>query len=460
MKTLEAELAEALVGGRIEAAHATPETGLVAITVYAGGKRTLGVGIGPRVVGLGWLPRLPSARAPASHPLVAAMRSHLVDRRVRSVMVDEEGRVWISVGGEVPLAQLGLRPGRRGEVRVLGSTGEQVVRWPRASTEGGAQDPLRVSREEDLAAAGAALFESNERAAWTEARAALLRALDRRNKALVRRADAVRGDLARLSEVERLQRIGRLLLAQGHKIPRGATRATLEDWEQGGMIEVALDPARPAKAQAETFFAKARRYQRGAAVMNRRLEETERLRAAVEALASEVAKVPEDLAALEPLLARARALGALSGEGREAGTDAAARGRGARLPYVLYRGAFGRAILVGRGGKDNDALTTRYARPHDLWLHAKDIKGAHVVVPLEKGQSCPPELLVDAATLAAYHSDARDELIVDVSYVERRYVRKPRGSAPGAVVYEREKVMPLRMERERIERLLASREQM
>ena len=125
----------------------------------------------------------------------------------------------------------------------------------------------------------------------------------------------------------------------------------------------------------------------------------------------------------------------------------------------MYRSESGQPILVGRGGKDNDALTTRHARPHDLWMHAKGVPGAHVVVPLDKGTTCHAELLVDAATLAAYHSDARGESVCDVSYVERRYVRKPRGSAPGAVTYEREKVIAVRREEARLARLLAARDE-
>src|SRR5689334_8267728 len=87
-------LAEALaswVGARIDAAHANPATGLVALAVYAGARRVLGVGVGPRVAGAGVLPRLPRLRAGASHPLVAAMRAHLVGRRVLAIEVRRDG---------------------------------------------------------------------------------------------------------------------------------------------------------------------------------------------------------------------------------------------------------------------------------------------------------------------------------------------------------------------------------
>jgi predicted ribosome quality control (RQC) complex YloA/Tae2 family protein len=90
-----------------------------------------------------------------------------------------------------------------------------------------------------------------------------------------------------------------------------------------------------------------------------------------------------------------------------------------------------------------------------LWLHAKGWTGAHVVVPLRKGASCPPEALVEAAHLAAHFSDARSETVVEVAYTPRRYVRKPRGSAPGAVVVDREKVIVLRKSEDVLKDLLA-----
>ncbi len=112
---------------------------------------------------------------------------------------------------------------------------------------------------------------------------------------------------------------------------------------------------------------------------------------------------------------------------------------------------------MGRGAADNDRLTLQVARPQDVWLHARGVPGAHVVVPLVKGASVTPEVLVDAATLAAHHSDARGESVVDVQWTERRYVRKPRKSAAGAVTVDRERVMSLRVEPARLRRLLADK---
>ncbi|WP_437685862.1 NFACT RNA binding domain-containing protein [Sorangium sp. So ce176] len=499
------------VGARIDAAHANPATGLVVLAVYAGARRVLGAGIGPRVAGAGVLPRAPRLRAAASHPLVAAMRAHLVGRSVLVIEVRRDGIAvvageplsWENGGDDgieaeaaggpgdrselaagdrsgrapgprpelAPGARLELAPGRRGEARLLDAAGGLILRWP---PQGG-DPPAEVAYPADPFAAGAALVEASDAAAAAQEKAALARAVKARRAALERRAEAVRGDLGRLGSVARLQKTGQLLLAQGARVPRGAARALLDDWETGGTIEVALDPARPAKAQAEAFFAKARRYQRGEAVMRARLAETERALEAVAALAAEVAAAEARPEALDPLAQRARSLGVsraeLAGVGAaggagEPGASGAHGARGARagraaprLPFHAYRSASGAAILVGRGAADNDALTTKHARPHDLWLHAKGVAGSHVIVPLPKGASCPADVLVDAATLAAHFSDARGEAVCEVSYVQRRHVRKPRGSAPGAVTYDREKVIAVRIEPERLSRLLATKEE-
>jgi predicted ribosome quality control (RQC) complex YloA/Tae2 family protein len=115
-------------------------------------------------------------------------------------------------------------------------------------------------------------------------------------------------------------------------------------------------------------------------------------------------------------------------------------------------------VLVGKGSADNDELTFRIASPHDLWLHAKDRRGAHVIVPLRKSEALPDGALVDAATLAAHFSDARDEALVDVQYTSRKYVRKMKGGAAGAVVVEREKVLVLRVDKGKVAELLDGEE--
>jgi predicted ribosome quality control (RQC) complex YloA/Tae2 family protein len=130
-----------------------------------------------------------------------------------------------------------------------------------------------------------------------------------------------------------------------------------------------------------------------------------------------------------------------------------------RLPYRTFRSQAGLTLLVGRGPEDNDALTVRVARGNDLWLHARGAGGAHVVVRLDKGKGPDQETLLDAAHLAAWFSEARGAPTADVAWTHARHVRKPRGSAPGAVTYSQERTLLLRVEPGRVERLLASEEE-
>ncbi|WP_242341491.1 NFACT RNA binding domain-containing protein, partial [Anaeromyxobacter sp. SG66] len=135
-----------------------------------------------------------------------------------------------------------------------------------------------------------------------------------------------------------------------------------------------------------------------------------------------------------------------------------ARAREEAVPYRAFRSASGAAILVGRGAAENDRLTLRVARGNDLWLHARGIPGAHVVVRLEKGRGPDQDTLLDAANLAVHFSDARGEPQADVAYTRAKFVRKQKGAAPGAVTYSQEKVLLLRSEPQRVERLLAEEE--
>ena len=125
-----------------------------------------------------------------------------------------------------------------------------------------------------------------------------------------------------------------------------------------------------------------------------------------------------------------------------------------RSPFRRYVGHGDRAILVGRGAKDNDALTFQHARPHDLWLHVRGTTGSHVIVPMSRAEACPQELLLDAAHLAAHFSSARDEPQVEVQHAPRKLLKKPKGGAPGQVIVTQEKVFVLRVEPKRLQKLL------
>lgn len=90
-------------------------------------------------------------------------------------------------------------------------------------------------------------------------------------------------------------------------------------------------------------------------------------------------------------------------------------------------------ILVGKGARDNDFLTFRVAKSNDLWLHAADYPGSHVVVKSKNKQEIPNKTLIEAAQLAAFYSQAREESKVAVHYTLRKFVHKPKGAVAGLV---------------------------
>ncbi len=90
-------------------------------------------------------------------------------------------------------------------------------------------------------------------------------------------------------------------------------------------------------------------------------------------------------------------------------------------------------ILVGKASKDNDFLTFRVAKSNDLWLHAADYPGSHVIIKNPNRREMPPKTLLEAAQLAAFYSHAREQPKVAVHYTPKKFVNKPKGAAFGLV---------------------------
>ena len=303
--------------------------------------------------------------------------------------------------------------------------------------------------------------EERAREVLEERRSAAARAVKRATQRLAKRTQAIHGDLTKIADAQVVAEQARWLVAEAARAPRGATSLAVTDWSSGEprTIEVPLDPAKPARVQVDAMFQRARRLKLGANVAEARLAEAEKALEVLRPAAAEI-EGAETLEALDEVIARARAAAP-----REVKLEPPAK-PGAKapplqtrsLPYRTFRARSGARILVGRGASQNDELTFHVARPRDLWLHAKGLPGAHVIVTLQRDHTCPGDVLADAAHLAAHFSDARDEAVVDVSYSPRRYLRKPRGSPPGLVVVDREKVIAVRVQPEVLAALLASEE--
>ncbi len=258
--------------------------------------------------------------------------------------------------------------------------------------------------------------------------AQIRRRLRARRKRHRRRAAALERQLAAAGPPDEPRLLGQILLARKDEVPKGASAATLPDFG-GAPREIALDPARDAVANAEAFFDEARRRER-----------------ALERLPGAIATARERAAEFDAHLERlaesgpSDALWAAAG-GKPVGARAGGTRAGdpeLRIPYTRLRSSGGLEIRVGRGARDNDDLTFRHSAPDDIWLHASQASGAHVILRWGRRDENPPRRdLLEAATAAAVHSGARHSRTAPVIWTRRKYVRKPRKSPPGTVTPDR-----------------------
>lgn len=273
-----------------------------------------------------------------------------------------------------------------------------------------------------------------------------------------KRAQGLRTQLAEADGAALMRAEADLMLAYMHTVKRGSEVMEVPDPNGEGLVAIDLDPALPVAVQAQKRYDKARRMDEGRAITTARLAAAESELAAVTAARAQLLAVgptdDEALALAERELAR---VGAIP-KPREPKKPAAAPKPKDRIEgenVRRFRSAEGYDILVGRDNHQNDRLTLRIAKGNDLWLHVGGGRpGSHVVVRLPKGKTASLETLLDAGTLAVHFSKARGERRIDVVYTFAKFVRKPKGLPPGAVVPSQTKTITVNLDEARRKRLL------
>lgn len=257
---------------------------------------------------------------------------------------------------------------------------------------------------------------------------ALLNRAKKRLEGVRRRIERLREEEAKVGEAARIRERADLLLAHVGRVQPGAKRVTVHDAE-GRTLKIPVDPALPPLENAKRLYDDARRRSRA----------EERLPELMERAAAEEARWAAAVAALEAGEAPPWVEAALTRA--EAKAPRQATSKGPRLPYRVYRTSGGLEVRVGKTSKDNDVLTFRHASPDDVWLHARQVPGSHVVLRWAEDGAPPARDLEEAATLAAIHSKARSSGTVAVDWTRRKHVRKPRGAPPGRVMVSHAKTV-------------------
>ncbi|UJR81780.1 NFACT RNA binding domain-containing protein [Sandaracinus amylolyticus] len=453
----------ALLGARARRVD-VPEPDLVALTLGVGELRVaLLFSTDPASPGLGCVPERPRGRP--AEGVAKQLRNLVEGARLERALDAGGGAIAIDLRrGPDAIALVHESLGDRSNVLVLDAEGAIVAALhPARLAERGLQlgeawsppEPSDRARDlpsdlDSLLALGTALVEARRDAHARARRTALDRALRRAHKRALRRAEATLGDLDRANEAPALRARGSALLAGLATIARGATHVSLPDWstDPPGTLEIDIDPAIGPRPTADALFTRARKLEAGAAIASARHDEAMAEAAKIESIRARLELADDaQIEALETEAARLRIAPAAASAKRKREPES-------RSPFRRYEGHGGRVILVGKGGTDNDELTFRVASPHDLWVHVRGVPGSHVIVPLKRGEICPPELLVDAAHLAAHFSSARGEPQVEIQHAPRKHLRKPKGGAPGKVIVANERALALRVEPDRLSRLL------
>jgi predicted ribosome quality control (RQC) complex YloA/Tae2 family protein len=234
-------------------------------------------------------------------------------------------------------------------------------------------------------------------------------------------------DEASHANFEDHKKIGDLLLANVSSAKRNGNQVKLVDYfaGEGAEIELQIDEKTTLPDEASRRFSLYSRSKRALTEIAKRLELAR----------ADLAKLKVQESRLEEIVA-ARDEIALVDFISPAGMAAAPadKKKRSRVPGARqYLSSDGFEILVGRAARDNDQLTFKVARPNDLWLHAADYPGSHVIVRNATRGEIPHGTIVEAAQLAAYFSQANKDPKVDVHYTQRKFLSKPKGAAPGLV---------------------------
>ncbi|WP_314042353.1 Rqc2 family fibronectin-binding protein FbpA [Streptococcus cristatus] len=246
-------------------------------------------------------------------------------------------------------------------------------------------------------------------------------------------------ELLATENAEEFRQKGELLTTFLHQVPNDQEQVELDNYYTGEKIIIALDKALTPNQNAQRYFKRYQKLKEAVKHLTSLIEET---RATILYLESvETALAQASLTEIAEIREELIQTGFIRRRQREK-----IQKRQKPEKYLATDGQT--IILVGRNNLQNDELTFKMAKKDELWFHAKDIPGSHVVIT---GNLQPSdEVKTDAAELAAYFSKARLSNLVQVDMIEAKKLNKPTGGKPGFVTYTGQKTLRVTPDEEKI----------
>jgi predicted ribosome quality control (RQC) complex YloA/Tae2 family protein len=386
-------------------------------------------------------------------PFAQAMRTTLAGARLLSITKDDDERiVRLSFSGTAELGNsqtavlIAQLTGRSANLFLLNSAGEvtQALRSPKGEGQQirtqyrapGLQ--AKTLSEEPLLARGKsptlseALDEYYRRVETERAFDSFAAILVAKLKKEVTRRKKLREnlekDLVAHGKPEEHKRRGDLLLANITTAEREGNKLRLKDYYTEGTptIEIELEENESMQEGASKSFSLYTKAKRAVEEIGRRLIQLDR---ELEELREKQIELKKAVAARDPAAVARFADQKQKPKSVRKKEKAPTAMKGMRR----YRSSDGYEVIVGRSARDNDTLTFRVARPHDLWLHAGDYPGSHVIVRNSGRGEIPHRTIIEAAQLAAKFSQASKDSKVTIHYTQRKFISKPKGAASGLV---------------------------
>jgi predicted ribosome quality control (RQC) complex YloA/Tae2 family protein len=247
-------------------------------------------------------------------------------------------------------------------------------------------------------------------------------------------------ETAALERATRYELLGKLLMANLTHLRKGLPEVELEDVysRDREQVTIRLDQKLTPAQNAEHYFNKAKKARAG---IQEKMGHQDEVRERWQMLRDFLDRVT-DLQTYEQLAEFTAAhkddlkLLGFKGITTEGGR------KPEEIPFRQFVVAGGFQVWVGKSSENNDLLTMKYAKPSDLWFHARGSSGSHVILRIGTGKGEPSRrALEETAGIAAFYSKMKTAKHVPVAVTERKYVRKPRGAPAGTVTIEREKLL-------------------
>lgn len=232
--------------------------------------------------------------------------------------------------------------------------------------------------------------------------------------------------LTSLTEGVKNNEIADILMANLHLGLKSTKTVELFDFYRNQNIKIKLKPDLSMQANAEIYYRKSKNQQIEINKLKQNIGEKEKQVVEAEKLMEEIASA-----------ANLKTLRRTPGNNL---TQVSQKNQQTPKPFIAYQ-IDGYSVLVGKNAKSNDQMLRNFTSKDDLWLHARNFSGSHVIIKNNSSGQIPLITIEKAAQVAAWYSKGKTDTLCPVIYTARKYVNKPKNAEPGKVVVKREEVI-------------------